>query len=239
MNYQIYLPAITAPPSPVEDSIDILPHLSGDGRLYELQLIDQHGHQHQARHQTQWLEFNEDEQKFQWRHTKGNEWHAEWEELFADHQFIYRGIDTSPGEGRVYRLEDWDLLGRSRWAPRYWHVGGIYERNPHVDFRDKEDCDYLMEYSGTHRTWLRFAEHLQTITTAAGITIYDVIKLEWLLHNPEEQPDQKPAEEYWFGRNYGLIKWVGGIGRSEVVEVHAPGARPDNKPEHIRCWSIP
>ena len=88
---KIFLPVVAIPepttnPSVVKDMAD---YLIGDGRLYEVQ----HSSGSQARHQTQF-----EESRF--FHTKGDEIKAEWEELWADEDLIFRGTDTSPGSGQ-------------------------------------------------------------------------------------------------------------------------------------------
>ncbi|MEZ4516635.1 MAG: hypothetical protein R3C44_07285 [Chloroflexota bacterium] len=66
---------------------------------------------------------------------------------------IYRGTDTSPGDGHFYTLYEDDVAG-SAWSPRYWRVGDLFERDPYVVFYNKSDCGIVA--SGYQQSWLRF-----------------------------------------------------------------------------------
>jgi hypothetical protein len=213
--YTAYMPMVIAdmggPP------LDMVPFMAGDGRLYEVR----HSSGSQARHQTLF-----DGPRFY--HTKGNEIKAEWEELWADETVIYRGTDTSPGDGRYYTLYEDNVAG-SPWAPRFWNAGDLYERNPYVVFYEKSDCDVVA--SGFQRSWLRFEAFYPDYTFGSGITLRNVIELAWLL-----SPEGKPVESYFYAEGYGLVGWGSNDrGYSYVNEVHAPGQRPDNKREVIPC----
>ena len=80
---RVYLPFV----SNFNDGFDMANFIVGDGRLYEVW----HSSDNQARHQTQF----EGERFY---HTKGEN-SAEWEELWIDGNYVYRGTDTSPGSG--------------------------------------------------------------------------------------------------------------------------------------------
>lgn len=198
---------------------DMVPYMAGSpghGVLYEVQ----HSNGSQARHQTQ----TEADRFF---HTKG-ELLGEWEELWYTGSLIYRGTDTSPGNGLYYTLRDSGQYG-SAWAPRFWRVGEIYERNPEVTFYYKTTCAPTM--AGTQRSWLRFDAHFPSYTFGSGITLYDVVRLSWLL-----DPDGQPVEQYFYARGYGLVGWgSSSAGSSYINEIHAPGSRPDNPREPIEC----
>jgi hypothetical protein len=223
---QIHLPIITGGAAPV---FDMLPYLQGDpATLFELTLTDKHGGQHTSRCQTQ---MGSGVGAWHWYFTKSNGATAEYEEFYADQEYIFRGVDTSMGDGMFYRLFD------SPWCPRFWSPGDTFERNPYVDVRRKADCSFIPERSGIHQTWLRFAQHHPYYTCSPKLLFGDVVELHWLLHDPAEQPDQKPAERYWYARGYGLIQWTGEKGHSYVTEVHAQGERPDNVREVIPCLS--
>lgn len=208
-----FLPIVIQPVPPH----DMAKIMTGDGRLYEVQ----HSGGSQARHQTQ----TEDKRFF---HTKGNEIVAEWEELWAANNLIYRGTDTSPGNEEYYTLYENNKAG-SAWAPQYWRVGDIYERNPYVVFYRKSDCGVVI--SGYQRSWLRFEEHYDQYTFASGITLHNVVKLAWLL-----DPDDQPIEYYFYAEDYGLVGWGSSDrGFSYISEIHTTGTRPDNKREVISC----
>lgn len=212
---QLFLPAVFgAAASPL---FDMARFMVGDGRLYEVM----HNSGSQARHQTQ-----VDAGRFY--HTKGNEIGAEWEELWATPDIIYRGTDTSPGNNQYYTLYEEDVVG-SKWSPRLWRVGDLYERNPYVVFYQKSDCRIVA--SGYQRSWLRFERFYPSYTFHSGLRLDNVIELAWL---PE--PDGEPIERYFYAESYGLVGWESiDWGFSYINEIHAPGQRPDNKRETIAC----
>lgn len=216
-----YLPFV----SNETDLFDMADYIVGDGRLYEVwQWIASENRSTQARHQTQF-----DGPRFY--HTKGNEFHAEWEELWMDNDFVYRGTDTSPGSGLYYTLRDGGKYG-SKWSPRHWRVGDVYERNPWVTFYHKSDCAVDKEFP--HRTWLRFEAYHPEFTLGSGIVVNYVVVLDWLL-----EPDGPPAERYFYARDFGLVAWQNGHGDySFVSEVHGQGAREDNSREMIQCLDM-
>ncbi len=218
-------PSPTPTPTPVPSGVlDMNRFLIGDGRLYEVQ----HSIGSQARHQTQ----TEDVRFF---HTKGNEISAEWEELWSKNDFIYRGTDTSPGGGRFYSLYASSSIGSpvgSKWSPRYWRVGDIYERNAYVVVRNKADCSLVPNGSGWARTWLKLEAFYPQYTFASGITLNNVIQLAWL-----QNLNAAPQERYFYARDYGLVGWSSAdSGYSYINEIHAPGQRPDNTREVIGCF---
>ncbi|MBX3058588.1 MAG: hypothetical protein KF770_19155 [Anaerolineae bacterium] len=213
----IFLPIVFYMVGPLPPPYDMVQFMNGDGILYEVQ----HSGGSQARHQTQ-------EENPVFFHTKGNEFSAEWEELWYTSQFIYRGTDTSPGNGLYYTLRDGGLYG-SRWAPRYWRVGDVYERNPTVLFFRKSDCELVL--GGTQRSWLLFEAYHPTYTFASGLELSHVVQLAWLL-----TPNGQPEERYYYAIGYGLVGWSSRThGFSYISEIHAPGQRPDNNREVIPC----
>ena len=211
----VYLPAIFS--TRMEPGFDMAAFMIGDGRLYEVM----HSSGSQARHQTQ-------TSTTRFYHTKGNEFGAEWEELWVGGNLIFRGTDTSPGNDQYYTLYENGLAG-SAWSPRYWSVGEIYERNPYVVFYRKDDCGIVA--SGYQRSWLRFEGYYPTYTFKSGLRLNDVVELTWLL-----QKNGQPIESYFYARSYGLVGWGSDDrGFSYINEIHAPGQRPDNKREAIGC----
>jgi hypothetical protein len=214
-DYQSYLPIAMHNADAM--SYDMVQFMVGDDRLYEVR----HSNGSQARHQTQL----EDVRFF---HTKGNEIIAEWEELWATEDLIYRGTDTSPGDGNYYTLYEGGVAG-SAWSPRFWRIGDLYERNPYVVFYRKSDCHIVA--SGFQRSWLRFEAYHPTFTFASGITLPHVIQLSWLL-----KKDGEPVETYFYGQDFGLVGWGSDDrGFSYINEIHQPGQRPDNIREIIPC----
>jgi hypothetical protein len=224
----IYLPIVAkpVPPPPVGSAYDMTDFMTVDGAygtIYEVQ----HSSGSQARHQTQ-------TNALKFFHTKG-EPIAEWEELWATSDYIYRGTDTSPGDvngdGRAdyYTLRENNQYG-SKWAPRFWRVGDIFERNPLVTFYSKDTCGDFV--SGTSRTWLKFETFHEKYTFASGITVSNVVQLAWLL-----APNASPIERYYYAEGYGLVGWesTDGHGFSYLSEIHSLGQRPNNVRETISC----
>ncbi len=217
---KIYLPFIVnSPQIPVHDMTRFM---VGDGRLYEVRFSDDS----QARHQTQ-----TEDSRF-W-HTKGNEVLAEWEELWFDSSHIYRGTDTSPGNDQYYTLFAHENGAKgSKWSPRFWNVGDIFERNPYVVFYNKSDCSTVTH--GSVRSWLLFEAYYPSFTFQTGITLQEVVQLAWLL-----DPDGFPEERYYYAKDYGLVGWRseshGHSVHSVISEIHEPGTRPDNTREIIDC----
>ncbi len=213
---QVFLPIVFKDYDP--EALDMVRFMvSEDERLYEVQ----HSGGSQARHQTQ-----VDGEVFY--HTKGNEISAEWEELWYTGQYIYRGTDTSPGNGQYYTLRDPGIYG-SKWAPRFWAVGEIFERNPQVTFYQKVNCSAVA--GGTQRSFLLFEEYYPEYKFESGITLKNVVQFAWLL-----QPDGQPIERYYYAEFYGLVGWWSNSGaHSYISEIHGPGDRPDNLREEIPC----
>lgn len=194
----------------------MLPYLRGDGRLYEVR----NAQGSQERFQTQ---VASDKIFYQTKNTQ-------WEMMRFDDGHIYRDVDTSPGDGRYYRLLENGQPG-SRWIPRFWRPGETYTRARRVQFYRKSDCQPLEANSGDVVDTMRFAAHYASYTFRTGITLQDVIKLEWV----------NGGELYYYAREYGLCAWErlhqdpATPQWSAISEIHAPGSRPDNVREGIGC----
>ena len=177
----------------------------------------------QQRHQTQ--------QYIQiFYHTKD----SEWEQLSWDNDFIYRGIDTSPGPSggvpRFYELRDELNIPYSKWCKRFMRIGERYYRNPYVTFYNKDNC--LLLSQSRHPSYLKLVAVFDSLTFSTGITLADVIVLQW------QDLGGNPLEDYYYAQDYGLVGWKSHSypqRRSAISEIHAPGARPDNQREVIDC----
>lgn len=216
----VYLPAVFNTAGSSAPVFDMADFMIGDGRLYEVR----HNSGSQARHQTQTL-FE------RFYHTKGNEVSAEWEELWIRGDKVFRGTDTSPGNNQYYTLYELGIPG-SAWSPRRWRVGDKFERNPYVVFYDKGSCQIVA--SGFQRSWLRFEGYYPVYTFEGGLRLSNVVELTWLL-----SPNGQPIESYFYAASYGLVGWGSSDrGYSYINEIHAPGQRPNNKRETIRCSNL-
>lgn len=215
---------------------DLLPYFRGDGRLYEMKHIFEMPNGPmigQQRVQTQ---------------QEGNRFYTvknnEWEEMWADGRFIYRGTDTSPGSGNFYTLMDGERYG-SAWIPRYMAVGQKYRRSVIVVSRRKGNCVMNSHLSGRHVTWIILEAIHKTFSlpdhdgrAKRGIKLQDVAVLA-AYNEVNGRPAAKPFERYHYAKGFGLVMWEGldtdHKGRSFLVEIHNPGDRPDNVRERIHC----
>ncbi|MEM8858169.1 MAG: NBR1-Ig-like domain-containing protein [Chloroflexota bacterium] len=215
----------------VGTAVDLLPFMKGDGRLYEMKHFFHNG-QGQQRVQTQ-------VQGNKFFHVKNHEW----EELWSDDSFIYRGTDTSPGSGNFYRLSENGKHG-SKWIPRHMTVGQEFRRKPLVTLQRKDNCQKIDRGSGFHETWIRLDKVLDELVLpdvqnrhGRGIRVKDVMVLTGM-HADGDRPGDA-FERYYYAKKYGLVMWegldTGHNGRSFMVEEHKPGDRPNNVREALRC----
>ena len=215
---------------------DLLPYLRGDGRLYEMKHIFEMPNGPlvgQQRLQTQ----VEGKRFYQ---TKN----GEWEELWADERFIYRGSDTSPGSGNFYTLMDGERYG-SAWIPRHMAIGQTFRRSVNVVSRRKGNCMLNSHLSGRHVTWAKLEALHESLALpdvegrpGRGLRLSDVVVLA-AFNEANGRPVEKPFERYYYAKGFGLVMWQGidtdHRGLSFVVEMHNPGDRPNNVRERIHC----
>lgn len=209
---------LPGPDGSAPGSVDLLPYVKGDGRLYEVR----HSSGSQERFQTQ---------------AAGNVfWQTKnhlFEELAYDNSHIWRGLDTSPGPAPAYaerpgadRYYTAAEAGhsRARWIKRFMAPGETFVNGGHlVQFYYKDNCTQSAANSGnaTNRTTF-VARHASK--TWHGVTVLDVIELT------------NGTETWFFGRGFGLVAWSSGWGSSAISEIHLPGTRPDNVRE-TGCFS--
>lgn len=205
------------PPVPVA-TIDLLPYIKGDGRLYEVRSATGN----QERFQTQ------SSGNIFWQTKNG-----QYEELAYDETYIWRGLDTSPGPApnyaerpgvpRYYTAKE-PGQQRARWCRRFMAIGETFTGSGHyVQFYYKPDCFPSGANSGnaTNRTTFK-AKHASK--TWNGITVQDIVELT------------NGVETWFFARGFGLVAWSSSWGSSAISEIHAPGSRPDNVRE-TGCFS--
>ncbi|MBK7218198.1 MAG: M23 family metallopeptidase [Candidatus Promineofilum sp.] len=201
---------IAPPPAPsAAPTYDLFDYLCGDGRLYEVG-----GSGGQERFQTQ-----RDGHRF---YIVKN---ANWEELWADADYIWRGFDTSPDNDRYY-IQKEDGREGARWANRRMRVGETFRGfGHHVQFYFKRDCRRSDLNSGRATNQTTLVAHHDAMTWN-NVTIHDVIELKGI-----------GEERYFFARGFGMVGWRSPWGESGVAEVHALHARPDNVRLRIPCMS--
>jgi len=198
----------TTPP-PSGETYDLLHYLKGDGRLYEVK----NANGGQERFQTQVHNGGIFDQ------TKNNLA----ERLYVDGGIIYRGIDISPGGNRFYIQQEPKGNDRARWMPRDMKIGESFTVSLWVQFYNW-DCSESAENTGSVTDTRTLVAHHPTWTSRAGITLNDVIQIEW----------DNGGETYFYARNYGLVGWERSHQDpntpqwSAISEEHAPEQRPDN-----------
>lgn len=205
-----YLPhrggAVVYPPG--IERYGLLDYLRGDGRLYEVQ----HSSGATETFQTQ---------------VSGNYFYQvknqQWEQFCADGQFIWRGVDTSPGpapsyaerpgNGRYYRQFE-EGRNLARWCRQSMEVGERYEGPGHVvQFAYKADCVLSAANSGRAVNVVRLVAHYDR-KVWHGVTVQDVVELE-----------TGTGERMFFARGFGLVAWQSQWGESAISAVHS--GRPD------------
>ena len=203
--------------TPVGVRRDLEPYLRGTGVLYEVRNTS--GSQERFQTQTK-------ENGIFWQ-TKN----SLAEQLRVSDTYIYRGWDTSPGNGRFYIQQQYGQ-NEARWLPRYMYPGEEFTVSLYVQFYNW-DCTESDDNSGDVRNTMRFVDHLDTWTSPFGITLDDVVVIQWV----------NGGEYYYYARGFGLVAW----GRthddpstpvaSAISEIHDPGTRPDNIVDLPMCLS--
>jgi len=157
---------------------------------------------------------------------------SQWELLFYDDVYIWRGTDTSPGpapedaerpgQNRFY-IQHEPGLAFARWCKRYMHVGETFKGPGHlVKFFYKSDCAPSVKNSGSATNEITFIQHHPYINFGPGLMICDIIELF------------NGTERFFFAKNIGMVAWENEKGeRSHVSELHE--GRPNLKPEHLNC----
>lgn len=188
-------------------SIDLLPYLRGDGRMYEVR------HPNGA---TETFQTQADPDGRFWQVKN-----SQWEELYGDNTHIWRGVDTSPGEGRFY-VQFEPGLKRARWMMRWMSVGQTWSGPGHkVQFYNKADCSPSAANSGNATNSITFVAH-HTARMWNGITLNDVVELT------------SGAETYYYAKGYGLVAWSSVWGGDAAICQILEG-RPSLTRETLDC----
>lgn len=200
---KVEAPVEPAPPQP--QTIDLLPYLRGDGRAYMVR------HPKGAEEK-----FRTVQDGARWLQLKN----SQFEEFWLSDGYIWRGVDTSAGEGNYYRQFEHAAAG-ARWCPRLMYVGQTWVSpvQHRVQTYRKSDCAPVQHHrngSATNRVTL-VARHVSR--TWNGITVQDVLELL-----------TSTGETMFFARGYGLVAWKSGWGESAIAKL-LPAGEADNQPE--------
>lgn len=199
-------------------SFDMLIYLRGDGRLYDLEYTWAGGGRQRIQTQVEGDRFY---------HCK----HSEWEELWADDSFVYRGTDTSPGGGECYTLTENGQYG-SAWLPRQMRLGVPFRRTPQVSFRRKNDGMVVPNKTFSHVTWIQLEAVHKKFKLSSGINVADVAVLA-AYEDAGGRPKTQAFERYYYAKKYGLVAWEGEPGHSAMVAEVAAGSAPNNTREAL------
>ncbi len=201
--FSSYVPIVTG--GPKTPQIDMLNYLRGDGRAYMVQ--------HPGGGSEKFRTVRDGARFLQLKNSQ-------WEEFWFTDDFIWRGVDTSPGDGQYYRQFE-DGQEGARWCPRWMTVGQQWESPAEhtVQTYWKGNCapvDHHRNGRTRNRLTLR-ARHVAMRWN--GVTVEDVIEV-----------GSHTGESMFFGCGYGLAAWSSTWGSSAIAQL-LPAAEADNVPE--------
>lgn len=206
-------------PQPTPGTIDLLPYFlpvpGGNGPLFELRWPDGKQERTQVQSDGAWF--------YVTKGSGGIGGASEWEQLRADATYIWRGLDTSPGEGYYYWQRETGN-DAARWCKRHMFVGETFVgAGHHVQFYHKSNCQPAdVPWNGPATNRVTFLAHHAAWQSPSGLVLNDVVELG------------DPAGEVFFlARGIGMVGWRSPWGTSGISELHAPGARPDNVRERL------
>ncbi|MEP7291105.1 MAG: hypothetical protein ABI835_04950 [Chloroflexota bacterium] len=170
--------------------IDLLDYMRGSGQLYEL--VNTWGSSEICQTQT--------EPRDVFFHVKN----SQWEELWADDVFIYRGTDCSPGNGELYMLSENNHYG-SAWVPRWFDLGQTFRRDATVIWRRKDNGQPVADKPTANQvSYLRIERVYSQLTFQSGIQLQDVAELHAYVDDGGK-PASSPWEKYFYARGFGLV----------------------------------
>lgn len=211
---------------------DMLAFMQGDGRLYNLRY--------------EWA--GGGEQKVQTKNVSNSQtfFHSkyiDWEELWYDNEFIWRGTDTSPNSVEVYQISrnagilQGGLYGHP-WIPRYMSIGETYKISPWITFRKQHTGEAVPEKPAYQQIFYKklVAIH-KSITFKSGITLSNVMELHGFV-DVNGKPAAQPFEKYFYGHKYGLVAWVGTALGESYISYEFDSQEPDNQMLQL-SWFTP
>ncbi len=186
--------------------IDMLPYLCGDGRAYFLE--------GSLGREVCWTDTDDKGRFYQVKN-------AQWEELWHDDAFIYRGLDTSPGQNRFYVHDRLNGTAGAPWIKRHMLIGEEFTSCKSVRFFDKETCRQLSEHDVTDT--IKLVAHYQSRHNTFGFGLDDVIELKWM----------QGGEVYYYAKNHGLVGWKSSNGTD--YSAYAGPTDEKQQREKIKC----
>ena len=198
-------------PVPPPNTYDLLAYMKADNGFHaELQYTWDGGGTHPI--QTQYA------QDGVFYYVKGHS--GEYEMIYADDRFIYRGIDTSEAPNRFYTqntLYGADTIYGAIWAKRHTAVGETITKTPWVEHWFKGSPP-TFDRAAQVRDTLTLKAHHSSYVFPSGVVVQDVLFLTW----------NGTTEGYYFARGKGLVGFVGNGGQSYISEIHT------NRPNLVR-----
>ena len=226
---QVWEPPVEPPPTepPVEpppsgNAIDLAPYFLPPqemGTLFEVRFPT--GSQQRVQHQ------RSGEELWITKGTGGIDGKSEFEHLLIDEHWVWRGVDTSPGNGRFYHQYE---PGKSlaRWCKRWMRVGETFVGSGHlVQFYIKGTCALSSPNSGPDTNIIKLAAH-HPAKDWFGVKVQDVIEL----HGAN-------GEIWYFAKGIGNVGWESPWDSSFISELHDPGSRPNNQKEPLCSYTLP
>lgn len=140
---------------------------------------------------------------------------SQFEELAVKDNFIYRGLDTSPGPAPDYaerpgalryyvQFNDGDNM--AKWCHRYMAVGDTYYDDGHnVQFYYKDNCQPSEANSGKTSNMIRLIAHYESLDIGK-LNIANVIELT------------NGNETWLYAYGVGLVAWRSDWAQSEIKE---------------------
>ena len=205
---------------PQPEAVDVLEYIKGDGRQYEVRNASDGQERFQIR-----------EDGLTFYLVKNNHW----EKFFYDNDFVYRDIDTSPGNGRYYRLTDPDRSYGSRWLRRKMAPGQTYTQPRRVQFYNAADGSPSPANSGNVVDTIKLVAHHDSYQFPTGVEIDDVLEIHWI----NSESDHTPREKYYYAKGLGMVGWARGHqdpntpAWSAVSEIYEKGTRDPFEREKV------
>ena len=181
-------------------SVDMLDYMLGDGRIYRMDYKFPGNPDGQEGFQV--VRSEAVDRRF--FHVKGDSW----EELWYDHDYIWRGTDISPNNLEYYQISEnaGILQGGSygaRWIPRFPKVGQKFNIDSWVTFRKKSSNEPVPEKPAyLFRHSIELKKVYSKYTFPSGVTLDNVVELWGYLE------DGLNFERYFYAKDYGLVRWL-------------------------------